>query len=296
MQRKKPPEGFVSWGEPTFLKLVEADPEPLTSSFDVSHSMLLNVLDRPGDGCQALRTLLTDNHEPRSAQRKHIRRAIGTYRSLLTADIVERLDEPDEKGRLVRVTVDLQKDFALNQPLAPFALEAVELFDPGDPEYALNVVSVIEAVLDDPGVVLSAQRSKAKGDLIAELKAAGMEYEERMERLEQVTYPKPLEEELGAAFALYASSQPWVVDHPLSPKSVVRDLWERAMTFADYVQHYGLARSEGTLLRYLTDAFKALTQTVPEDCKTDDVYDVTEWLGELVRQVDSSLLDEWEAL
>jgi superfamily II RNA helicase len=296
VQRKKPPEGFVSWGEPTFLKLVDADPEPLTSSFDVSHSMLLNVLDRPGDGCLALRRLLTDNHEARPAQRKHVRRAIGTYRSLLTADIVERLDEPDEKGRLVRVTVDLQKDFALNQPLAPFALEAVELFDPGDPEYALNVVSVIESVLDDPGVVLSAQRSKAKGDLIAELKAAGMEYEERMERLEQVTYPKPLEEELGAAFALYASSQPWVVDHPLSPKSVVRDLWERAMTFADYVQHYGLARSEGTLLRYLTDAFKALTQTVPEDNKTDDVYDVTEWLGELVRQVDSSLLDEWEAL
>jgi superfamily II RNA helicase len=296
VQRKKPPEGFVSWGEPTFQKMVEAPPEPLTSSFDVSHSMLLNVLDRPGDGCLALRALLLDNHESRAMQRKHVRRAIGTYRSLLTADIVERLDEPDEKGRLVRVTVDLQKDFALNQPLSPFALEAVTLFDHGDPEYALNVVSVIEAVLDDPGVVLSAQRSKAKGDLIAELKAAGMEYEERMERLEQVTYPMPLAEELGAAYALYASSQPWVVDHPLSPKSVVRDLWERAMTFADYVQHYGLARSEGTLLRYLTDCFKALVQTVPEDDKTEELYDITEWLGELVRQVDSSLLDEWQAL
>jgi len=151
-------------------------------------------------------------------------------------------------------------------------------------------------VIDDPGVVLRAQLSKAKGDLVTELKAQGMEYEDRMARLDELTYPKPLAEELGAAFAMYGASQPWVADHPLSPKSVVRDLWERAMTFADYVQHYGLARSEGTLLRYLSDAFKALVQTVPEAAKTDELYDITEWLGELVRQVDSSLLDEWEAL
>ncbi len=294
--RKKPPEGFVSWGEATFERLVAADPEPLTSSFAVSHSMLLNVLDRPGDGCLALRRLLTDNHEPRAAQRTHIRRAIGTYRSLLAAGVVERLDDPDERGRRVRVTVDLQEDFALNQPLAPFALAAVELFDREDPGYALDIVSVVEAVLDDPGVVLAAQLNKARGDLVAELKAAGMEYDERMAHLDEVTYPKPLADELGAAFAMYAASQPWVADHPLSPKSVVRDLWEQAMTFADYVQHYGLTRAEGTLLRYLSDAYKALVQTVPEAAKTDDLYDLTEWLRELVRQVDSSLLDEWEAL
>ncbi len=262
--RKKPPEGFVSWGEATFERLVAAEPEPLTSSFAVSHSMVLNVLDRPGDGCRALRRLLTDNHEPRPAQRRHIRRAIGTYRSLLAAGVVERLDVPDDRGRLVRVTVDLQEDFALNQPLAPFALAAVELFDRDDPGYALDIVSVVEAVLDDPGVVLAAQLNKAKGDLITELKAAGMEYEERMARLDEVTYPKPLADELGAAFAMYAASQPWVADHPLSPKSIVRDLWERAMTFADFVQHYGLTRAEGTLLRYLSNAYKALVQTVPE--------------------------------
>jgi len=294
--RKKAPEGFVSWGEATFDRLVVAEPEPLTSSFDVSHSMLLNVLDRPGDGCLALRQLLTDNHDARPAQRRHIRRAISTYRSLMTAGVVERLDAPDDQGRLVRVTVDLQEDFALNQPLAPFALAAVELFDRDDPGYALDIVSVVESVLDDPGVVLSAQLNKARGDLVAELKAAGMEYEERMARLDEVTYPKPLAEELGAAFAMYGASQPWVADHPLSPKSVVRDLWERAMTFADYVQHYGLTRAEGTLLRYLSSAYKALVQTVPEAAKTEDLYDLTEWLHELVRQVDSSLLDEWEAL
>ena len=269
----------MSWGEATFERLVAAEPEPLTSSFAVSHSMLLNVLDRPGDGCLALRRLLTDNHEPRPAQRRHIRRAIGTYRSLLAAGVVERLEVPDDRGRLVRVTVDLQEDFALNQPLAPFALAAVELFDRDDPGYALDIVSVVEAVLDDPGVVLAAQLNKAKGDLVTELKAAGMEYEERMARLDEVTYPKPLADELGAAFAMYAASQPWVADHPLSPKSIVRDLWERAMTFADYVQHYGLTRAEGTLLRYLSNAYKALVQTVPGGAKTDDLYDLTEWLG-----------------
>ncbi|MEO7429180.1 MAG: DUF3516 domain-containing protein, partial [Acidimicrobiales bacterium] len=294
--RRKPPEGFVSWGEPTFDRLVAADPEQLTSSFAVSHSMLLNVLDRPGDGCAALRQLLTDNHEPRAAQRKHIRRAIAIYRSLLAANVVERLDEPDHEGRLVRVTVDLQSDFALNQPLAPFALAAVDLLDREADTYALDVVSTIESILEDPRQIIAAQVRKAKGELIAELKSRGVEYEERMTLLADVTHPRPLAELLEAAYGIYRQTQPWVDDHPLLPKSVVRDMWERAMTFADYVQHYDLARSEGIVLRYLSSAFKALNQTVPEGAKTDDLYDIIEWLGELVRQVDSSLLDEWEAL
>src|SRR5688572_9315272 len=249
--RRKPPEGFVSWGEATFERLVAAEPEPLTSSFAVSHSMLLDVLDRPGDAYAAMRRLLTDNHEARPAQRRHVRRAIAIFRALLAAGVVERLEQPDEEGRRVRLTVDLQDDFALNQPLSPFALAALELLDRDSPTYALDVLSVVESVLDDPGVVLAAQLNKARGELVAELKAAGMEYEERMARLDEVTHPRPLADELGAAFALYASSQPWVADHPLSPKSVVRDLWERAMTFTDYVQHYGLSRSEGLVLRYL---------------------------------------------
>ncbi len=294
--RRKPPEGFVSWGEPTFDRLVAADPEQLTSSFAVSHSMLLNVLDRPGDGCAALKQLLTDNHEPRAAQRKHIRRAIAIYRSLLAANVVERLDEPDHEGRLVRVTVDLQSDFALNQPLAPFALAAIDLLDREADTYALDVVSTIESILEDPRQIIAAQVRKAKGELIAELKSRGVEYEERMTLLADVTHPRPLAELLEAAYGIYRQTQPWVDDHPLLPKSVVRDMWERAMTFADYVQHYDLARSEGIVLRYLSSAFKALNQTVPEEAKTDDLYDITEWLGELVRQVDSSLLDEWEAL
>ncbi len=294
--RKKPPEGFVSWGEPTFDRLVAADPEPLTSSFAVSHSMLLNVLDRPGDGCAAMKQLLLDNHEPRPAQRRHIRRAIAIYRSLLAANVVERLDAPDHDGRLVRVMIDLQSDFALNQPLSPFALAALDLLDVESETYALDVVSTIESILEDPRQVIAAQVRKAKGELIAEMKSQGIEYEERMERLVDVTHPRPLADLLGAAYEIYGQTQPWVADHPLLPKAVVRDMWDQAMTFADYVQHYDLARSEGILLRYLSDAFKALNQTVPESAKTDDLYDLTEWLGELVRQVDSSLLDEWEAL
>ncbi len=294
--RKKPPERFVSWGQPTFDRLVVAPPEPLTSSFKVSHAMVLNVIERPGDAFAAMKRLLTDNHEDRPAQRRHIRRAIAVYRALLAAGVVERLDEPDEDGRTVRVTVDLQEDFALNQPLSPFALATFELLDRDSPDYALDVLSVVEAILDNPGAVLAAQESKARGDAVAQMKADGVEYEERMRRLEDVSYPKPLEEVLDAAYGTYRTGHPWVLDYQPEPKSVARDLYERAMTFTEYVGHYSLARSEGLVLRYLSDTYKALIQTVPEDAKTDELYDLTEWLGELVRQVDSSLLDEWARL
>ncbi|MBC6447917.1 DEAD/DEAH box helicase [Actinokineospora xionganensis] len=294
--RKKPPEGMVSWGLPTFERLVAAEPEPLTSSFHVSHSMLLNVIGRPGDAFTAMRKLLTDNHEDRPAQRKHILRAIAIYRALLAAGVVEKLDEPDEQGRSVRLTVDLQFDFALNQPLSPFALAAIELLDRESPSYALDVLSVVESTLDDPRQVLSAQQHKARGEAVQAMKAEGIEYDQRMELLETVTHPKPLAEMLLPAFDTYRRGHPWVGDYQLSPKSVVRDMYERAMTFTEYVSFYALTRSEGLVLRYLADAFRAVRQTVPDDAKTEDLTDLIEWLGELVRQVDSSLLDEWEKL
>jgi len=117
-----------------------------------------------------------------------------------------------------------------------------------------------------------------------------------MALLDDVTYPKPLAELLFAAYDSYRNGHPWIADHRVSPKSVARDLSERAMTFVEYVNHYQLARSEGVVLRYLSDAYKALERTVPDDAKTEGLIDLTEWLGELVRQVDSSLLDEWEQL
>jgi superfamily II RNA helicase len=294
--RRKPPEGSIGWGQPTFDRLVGAEPEPLTSRFQVSHAMLLHVIARPGDAFAALRHLLTDNHEDRPAQRRLIRRAIAIYRALLAGGVIERLPEPDATGRTVRLTVDLQVDFALNQPLSPLALATVELLDRESPTYHLDALSVIESILDDPRAVLSAQRSKARGEAVAQMKADGIEYEERMELLEAVTHPRPLADLLDAAYELYRRGHPWVADHELSPKSVARDMYERAMTFVEYVQFYTLARSEGLVLRYLADAYKALRQTVPEQAWTEDLYDLIEWLGELVRQVDSSLIDEWDRL
>jgi superfamily II RNA helicase len=294
--RRKPPEGMVSWGEPTYERLVNADPEPLVSSFAVSHAMLVNVIARPGDAFAAMAHLLRDNHESRPKQRQHIRDAIAGYRSLLAAGVVERLSTPDEAGRTVRLTMDLQSDFALNQALSTFALSALSLLDPAAPDFPLDALSVIESTLDDPRQVLSAQQHKARGEAVAAMKADGLEYEERMAKLVEITHPKPLEELLGAAYEAYRRGHPWVADHALSPKAVARDLYERAMTFAEYVTFYGLARSEGAVLRYLSQAYKAVSQTVPDELKTDELRDLEEWLGELVRQVDSSLLDEWEAL
>jgi hypothetical protein len=294
--RKKPPPGMVSWGRPTFERLVAAEPEPLASSFAVSHAMLLNVVGRPGNAYAAMRHLITDSDEDRPAQRRHIHRAIAIYRALLAGGVVERLSAPDDDGRCVRLTVDLQDDFALNQPLSPLALAAIELLDPVAPTYAFDVVSVLESTLDNPRPLLSAQQFRARGEAVAAMKAEVIEYDERMELLESVTYPQPLADLLHGAYELYARGHPWVRDHELSPKSVARDMAERAMTFAEYVSFYGLARSEGLVLRYLADAYKALRQTVPEEARTEELADLTEWLGELVRQVDHSLIDEWEKL
>jgi superfamily II RNA helicase len=286
--RKKPPEGSIGWGKPTFDRLVEAEPEPLTSSFAVSHSMLLNVIGRPGDAFAAMRHLLTDNHDDAATQRRHIRRAIAMYRALLAAGVVTRAP--------IRLAVDLHFDFALNQPLSPFALAAVDLLDRDSVTYPLDVLSVIESILDDPRQVLSAQQFKARGEAVAAMKAEGIEYEARLELLDDVTHPKPLAELLDVGYEAYRKGHPWVADYQLSPKSVARDMYERAMTFTEYVAFYGLSRSEGLVLRYLADAYKTMRQTVPDEAKTEELIDLVEWLGELVRQVDSSLLDEWERL
>lgn len=294
--KKKPPPGQVSWGQPTFDRLVSAPPEALVSSFSVSHSMLLNVLDRPGDGRTALHELLTNNYEPEIRQAKHVEKAEALFEALRDGEVIEELEEPDDFGRTVRVTIDLQETFALNQPLSPFGLAALDLLDPQSETHGLDVVSIVESILDDPRPVIAAQISKAKGEAVASMKAAGMDYDQRMAELETVTHPRPLAELLEPMFDTYRGRHPWVSEHPLRPKSVVRDLWERAMDFGDYVRHYQLARSEGLVLRYLSDVYKTLSRTIPEDKKTEELLDIIEWLGEMVRQVDSSLLDEWEAL
>ena len=294
--RRKVPEGMVPWSEKTMTRLVEAAPESLTSNMRVSTAMILDVVDRPGNPFEAMRRLLTDNHEPRKRQLRLIREAVGIARSLLQAGVVERLPVPEADGRRYRLTVDLPREFALNQPLSTFALAAIDVLDSSAESYARDVVSVIEATLEDPRQILAAQLKKARGEAVAAMKAEGIEYEERIELLDDVTYPKPLDDLLRGVFEIYLQTNPWAADGALSPKSVVREMWEGAFTFREYVSVYGLTRSEGAVLRYFSDAVKALRSGVPATARTDELTDITEWLAELVRQVDSSLLDEWEQL
>ncbi|GHG50142.1 DEAD/DEAH box helicase [Flavimobilis marinus] len=298
--RKKAPEGSVNWTDKTFERLRDADPEPLSSHFTVNHAMVLNVLARTrtagGDPVDAMRHLLTTNHDNEAAKARHVRQTFRIYRSLRQAGIVERVAHPGPGEPRVRLVVDLPRDFALNQPLSPFALAAQELLDVDAPTHALDVVSVIEATLSDPRQVLYAQERAARGEAIGAMKAEGYDYDERMAALEDVSWPKPLIDLLEPAFASYKRTNPWVADHELAPKSVVRDMVERAQTFAEFVSRFQLDRTEGVLLRYLADAYRAMRQTVAAEHRTEEVEEITEWLGELVRGVDSSLLDEWERL
>jgi superfamily II RNA helicase len=294
--KSKPAKGYVAWDEAVFGKLVASPPEPLVPHLRISHGILLNMLDRPGDGCGALTALLTSNDEPRAVQRHLIRQSIVIYRSLIAAGALERLPVADELGRHIRVTSDLQSDFALDNPLSPFVLEAVPRLERSAPAWPLDVMSVVEATLDNPMPVLMAQLDLLKKEALTALKADGVEYEQRMEALDKLEYPKPLRDWTYDLFDAYRLDHPWAADTNIRPKSVARDLYEQAMTFSEYVAHYGLTRSEGLVLRYLSDVYRGLVRNVPEDLKTEELLDVTEWLGELVRQVDSSLIDEWERL
>jgi hypothetical protein len=379
VKKKAPERGYAHWTEDTFRKLVDGDPEALTSSFVVNHQMVMSLLDRPGDGCAAVRRLMVDNHEPRRRQRHHIRRAISIYRSLVDSKLLEFPDPPDESGRRVRVNFDLQDEFALHQPLSLWALQAIEhldreievpaprtdgprgrrhnreRFEPEDvptgafaglaemldleldsdggeqessdqsidatddlvdaivdaPEAetvtvaveteadidrSMAVLTIIEAVQENPAVVVAAQLRKAKDELMSEMKSSGVEYEERMERLSKVEPPRPLKDWMYGDFNEFRSRHPWVGGSTVKPKSVARDLFERAMTFGEYIDFYGLKQSEGAVLRYLSDVYKGLLQNVPAEAGSEELDEIVHWLGTLVRNVDSSLLDEWERL
>jgi hypothetical protein len=243
-----------------------------------------------------MRRLMTDNHEDRRGRLRLSRRALRLSRSLLVSGVLTRLAEPDEFGRRYALTVDLPEDFALNQPLAHFALTVLDTLDPESPDFTLDIVSVVESVLEAPRQVLLAQQYAARGEAVAEMKADGIEYDERMALLDEVTWPQPLAELLEATYEIYRQSHPWLPEDALTPKSVVREMYEQGMTFTEFVSRYQLARSEGLVLRYLSDAYRTLRQTVPEAHRTPELEDLAAWLGETVRQTDSSLLDEWEAL
>jgi Domain of unknown function (DUF3516) len=268
----------------------------LRSRMRVDNAMLVNVAAREEDAFVVMRRLLLESNEDRRTQLTHARRALRLARSLLHNGVLKRLEEPDQFGRRYVLTVELPEDFALNQPLALFAIAALDLLDPEAPTYPLDIVSVIEAVLDPPRQILNAMQHEARGEAIAEMKADGVEYDERMALLEEVTWPKPLADLLEPLFETYRQTHPWLPLDALDPKSVVREMYEQGMGFTDFVGRYKIARSEGLLLRYLSDAYRTLRQTVPAVHRPPELDDLVEWLGETVRQTDSSLLDEWEAL
>ncbi len=295
-QLKKPPAGTVVWTEQTFEKLVAGVPEQLVSRMRVDNSMLVNVVAREEDAFPVLRRLLMDNHEERRSQLRLSRQALRLARSLVRSGVLTRLETPDEFDRRYILTEALPDDFALNQPLAHFALAALEVLDPEIETYTLDIVSVLESVLESPRQILAAQQGVARGEAIAQMKADGLEYDERMLLIDAITHPQPLAEVLEATYEIYRETHPWLGAHELEPKSVVREMYESAMGFTDFVRRYQLARSEGLVLRYLTDAYRTLRRTVTDDYRTPELDDLIEWLGETVRQTDSSLLDEWEAL
>ena len=352
LKKKRPPEGFVTWNEDTFTRLIESEPETLKPRLRITHSMVLAEVEQGGDAWERVLALIDASLQTPEEKAKLKGRAAEIFATLIDAGVVvreacgtdadangdsvnsvqtvslteapenleelraldaERDEEDDainEVGRAIVeasaatghpldgaanyfLTVDLPEDFALDQPLSPFLLAALELLDPESPTYTLDLISMVEATLEDPKQILRAQERRARDAAMNAMKAEGVDFEERLDRLQDVTYPKPLEEMLDVAFATYCAQVPWANDYELSPKSVLRDMLETGCDFKSYIAQYKIARCEGILLRYLTEAYRSLDRTVPVERRTEELDDIVSWLGLVVRSVDSSLVDEW---
>ena len=290
---KTPPSDFVGWNKQTFERLIAAEPEKLRPRLRITHSMVLAEIEQGGDAWARTHKLIEDSAQTPEEKAALSQRTDEVFATLIDAGVVERREEEDGTTSYL-LTVDLPEDFALDQPLSPFLLAAIELLDPESETYALDLISMVEATLEDPPQILRAQEREARGAAIAAMKAEGIEYEERMERAQEVTYPKPLEDLLDAAFAEYCEKVPWASDYCLRPKSVLRDMVETASDFKTYIGRYKIARSEGTLLRYLSDAYRVLDRTIPAEKRDERLDDIVIWLRLVVRTTDSSLVDEWE--
>jgi superfamily II RNA helicase len=329
VKRQPPEKNFVNWDKNTFVRLIAASPERLTSRFQVTHGMLLNVLSRDGDGCAAMQKLIRDCHETPKQKKAHTQRAWQLFRSLLDWKIVEFINPrsaavpaaglsgvspreatpggtPDELAgedacataseRKLRVNVELQDDFSMDQALSLYLLETIPLMDPQAEDYALVLLTLVESILEDPDIILRKQLDKVKDQKMAEMKAEGVEYEQRMEELEKLEHPKPNREFVYSTFNNFAARHPWVGEENIHLKSIAREMFEEFRSFADYIKLYELQRAEGVLLRHLSRVEKVLTQTVPDTAKNDQLREMEIYLGTMIRQVDSSLLDEWEKM
>ena len=301
VKKQAPTKGYAHWDKSTFERLVNGVPEPLQSRFEVTFGMLLNLLQSDpfemGDGYRRLVRLVLRSHDSEYLKKQHLKTAARYFRTLHGAGIIHSFRKGEsENGARVRVSPELQREFSLHQTLSLYLVETLGRLDPTTPTFALDVLSLVEAILENPDVVLYAQLNKLKGDKIAELKAQGMEYDDRMAELEKLEWPKPNREFIYGTFNDFETRHPWVGAENIRPKSIARDMVERFCTFNDYIRDYGLQRSEGVLLRYLSEVYKTLLQTVPESMRTEEVEDLIAQMRVMLRAVDSSLLDEWERM
>ena len=295
VKRKPPKRNFVNWDKQTFARLVSAQPERLGSQFAVTHGMLLNVLSRPDDGCRAMRDLISRSHESASAKKAHRKRAWQLFRALVERKIIEFIPRTAEGAKL-RVNVALQDDFSMNQTLSLYVHDTIPLMDPNAPDYALVLLTLAESILEDPDIILRRQLDRVKTQAVADMKAQGVEYNQRMEELEKLEYPKPNRDFIYSTFNAFAERHPWVGQENIRPKSIAREMFEEFRSFSDYIKDYDLQRAEGALLRHLSSVHKVLVQTVPDAAKNDAFREMELYLGTLIRQVDSSLLEEWEKM
>jgi len=339
VKRQPPDKNFVNWDKQTFARLMAAPPERLTSRFAVSHGMLLNVLNREGDGCRAMRQLIARSHESPKQKQAHIKRGWQLFRSLVERGIVEFVNPRRATGasspsplngerggneetvttsggprdsttphpqslsplrgegsRKLRVNIDLPENFSMDQELSLYLIETIPLLDPQSPSYALDLITLVESILEDPDIVLRKQLDRVKDQKMAEMKAEGVEYQDRMDELEKLEHPKPNREFIYSTFNAFANRHPWVGQENIRPKSIAREMFEQFRSFADYIKDYELHRAEGVLLRHLARAHKVLSQTVPDSAKDDTLREVEEYLRAMIRQVDSSLIEEWERM
>ncbi|ATC65965.1 DEAD/DEAH box helicase [Nibricoccus aquaticus] len=293
--KQKAPEGAVGWDAKTFEKLMTAQPEGLQSRFDVSHGMLMQVLSRDEDGCRVMRQLIADSHETPHRKKALRRRAWQLFRALLDRKIIDWIP-PEPSGRKLKVNVGLQDDFSLHQALSLYLIDTLPKLDRESPDYPYDVLTLCESIVENPETILRRQVDVIKTEELARMKAADIPYDERMEKLELIEHPKPLREFLYDTFNAFAAAHPWVGQENVRPKSIAREMYERYMSFADYIRDYGLQRSEGLLLRHLSQVWKVLAQTVPDDAKTEEVVEMELYFRELIRGIDSSLLEEWERM
>ena len=289
MVKRKPPEkGYIPWNAETLLKLSQGQPEPLTSRFQVNHALVLNMLGREGNtNGKALKKLIKDSHENPIQKKRHLKMAFELFRSLVDRKIIELSP--------LRVNVDLQQEFSLNHTLSLYLIDTLHLLERESDDYALDLLTLVESIVENPDLILRRQVDRLKTEKMAELKAAGMEYEERIEELEKVEHPKPNRDFIYDTFNAFAAAHPWVNQENIRPKSIAREMFETFQSFHEYIRDYDLERVEGLLLRYLSEVYKVLVQTVPESFRTDSVLSMIEYFRTALLEIDSSLVDEWES-